>query len=50
MPVCVLTEGAVPGAQASSHLTSIPIAEISVDMDCSHKSVQVCPVRRAVEW
>lgn len=48
MPVCVLKEGEVPGMQAPSKLTRIPVAEISMGMDCSHKSVQVCPVRRAV--
>lgn len=48
MPVSVLAEGAVPDAQVTSHLTRIPMAEISLDMDCSRKSVQVCPVRRAV--
>lgn len=44
MPVSMLAEGAAPGAQVPSHLTRIPVAEISVGMDCSHKSVQVCPV------
>ncbi|XP_075884934.1 protection of telomeres protein 1 isoform X2 [Nelusetta ayraudi] len=40
MPVSVLAEGAVPGAQVPSHLTRIPVAEISAGMDCSRKSVQ----------
>lgn len=48
MPVCVLDERAIPGVQVPLQLTRIPIAKISVDMDCSHKSVQVCPFRRAV--
>lgn len=43
MPVSLVVEGAAPGPQVPSHLTRIPVAEISLGMDCSHKSVQVCP-------
>lgn len=45
MPVIVLSEGAGPGAQVPAHLTRIPIADISVDTDCTGKSVKVCSPR-----
>uniref|UniRef100_UPI0037E732BB protection of telomeres protein 1 isoform X2 n=1 Tax=Semicossyphus pulcher TaxID=241346 RepID=UPI0037E732BB len=40
MPVHVLSDGAGPGAQVPTHLTSIPISLISSSTDCSNKTVK----------
>ncbi|KAG8012402.1 Protection of telomeres protein 1 [Nibea albiflora] len=46
MPVCVLPEGAGPGAQIPTHLTRIPISLISNNIDISNKTVKGKVVRK----
>ncbi|XP_044049518.1 protection of telomeres protein 1 isoform X2 [Siniperca chuatsi] len=46
MPVCVLSEGAGPGAQVPTHLTRIPISLISTSTDYTNKMVKGKVVRK----
>ncbi|XP_022620315.1 protection of telomeres protein 1 isoform X1 [Seriola dumerili] len=46
MPVCVLSDGAGPGAQVPAHLTMIPISHITTSTDSSGKTVKGKVVRK----